>query len=80
MNAIVNKKNRVYKKVLIHLKLYFDYMKKLDDEQFEETEKQIIARQIAKEVGLLKQYDPDKELKEEFEKASLYDLQKHLGE
>jgi len=80
LNAIVNKKNRVYKKVLIHLKLYFDYMKKLDDEQFEETEKQIIARQIAKEVGLLKQYDPDKELKEEFEKASLYDLQKHLGE
>ena len=62
------------------MKFYFDDMKTLDNKQFEETEKQIIARQIAKEVGLLKQYDPDKELKEEFEKASLYDLQKHLGE
>ena len=55
-------------------------MKKLDDEQFEETEKQIIARQIAKEVALLKQYDPDKELKKEFEIASLHDLQKYLEE
>jgi hypothetical protein len=74
------KKDRVYKKVLIHLKFYFDDMMKPDNEQFEETEKQIIARQIAKEVRLLRQYDPDIELKEEFEKASLYDLQKHLGE
>ncbi len=62
------------------MKFYFDDMKKIDDKQVVEIEKQIIASQIVKEVELLKQYDPDKELKEEFEKASLYDLQKHLGE
>jgi hypothetical protein len=78
--SIVNKKNRGYKKVLIHLKFYFDDMKTLDNKQFEETEKHIMTSQIAKEVELLKQYDPDKELKEEFEMASLYDLQRHLGE
>jgi hypothetical protein len=64
----------------IHLKFYFEDMKKMDDKQVVEIEKQIITSQIAKEVELLKQYDPDKELKEEFENASLYDLQKHLGE
>jgi hypothetical protein len=36
--------------------------------------------QIAKEVALLKQFDPDKELKEEFEIISLHDLQKYLDE
>jgi hypothetical protein len=49
-------------------------MIKLDDKQG----KQIIARQIAKEVKLLKQSDPDRELKEEIEKASLLDLKKYL--
>jgi hypothetical protein len=78
--SIVNKKKGVCKKVLIHLKFYFDGMKKIDDKRVVEIEKQIIASQIAKEVELLKQYDPDKELKKEFEIASLHDLQKHLGE
>ncbi len=35
---------------------------------------------MAEEVELLKQFDPDKELKEEFEIASLIDLQKYLDE
>jgi len=33
-----------------------------------------------REVELLKQFDPDRELKEEFELASLHDLQKYLDE
>jgi len=39
-----------------------------------------LASQIANEVALLKENDPDKELKKEFEIASLYDLQKHLDD
>jgi hypothetical protein len=52
-------------------------MKKLD-KPVAETEKQITATQIAMEAELLKQFDPDKELKQEFEIVSLYDLQKYL--
>jgi hypothetical protein len=52
-------------------------MKKLD-KPVAETEKQIIDKQIAMETELLKQFDPDKELKKEFETASLHDLQKYL--
>jgi len=59
------------------LKFYFDDMKKLD-KPVAETEKQIIDKQIAMETELLKQFDPDKELKKEFETASLHDLQKYL--
>jgi metal-responsive CopG/Arc/MetJ family transcriptional regulator len=76
---------------------------KLDDNLFEETEKQVkadktsrsnyiktaiehynswkkkkaIEEQIVREVNLLKQSDPDMELKHELETASLTDLQKH---
>jgi len=42
--------------------------------------KKALEEQIVKEVQLLKQFDPDKELKEEFELASLHDLQKYLDE
>ena len=45
-----------------------------------ETDKAAIARQLAKEAELLKQFDPDKDLKEISETASLYDLQKCLEE
>ena len=41
---------------------------------------QRIARQMLKEVELLKLSDPDKELKEEFETASLHDLNKYLAD
>jgi hypothetical protein len=53
-------------------------MTKLDDKFLEDTEKKTGAVQIAIEMELLKQFDPDKELKEEFEIASLNDLQKYL--
>ena len=79
---------------------------KLDDNLFEETDKQVkaarisrsnyiktaieqynkwqkrkaIEDQLAKEVKLLQEYDPDKELKAMFETASLVDLQKYLDE
>jgi hypothetical protein len=45
-----------------------------------EERRKTLAIQIAKEVELLKEFDPDKELKEEFEIASLYDLQKYLDD
>ena len=49
-----------------------NYNKKLKRKALEE--------QLRREVALLKEYDPDKELKEMFETASLTDLQKHLDE
>ncbi|HEY8782641.1 MAG TPA: hypothetical protein VIM16_13535 [Mucilaginibacter sp.] len=42
--------------------------------------KKALEEQIVREVELLKQFDPDRELKEEFELASLHDLQKYLDE
>lgn len=39
-----------------------------------------LEEQIIREVKLLKESDPDSELKEEFESASLHDLQKYLDE
>jgi len=43
----------------------------------DKTEQQIIAEQLAIEVELLKTFDPDEELKKEFETASLHDLQEN---
>ncbi len=40
--------------------------------------KKALEEQIVREVQLLNEFDPDKELKDEFESASLHDLQKHL--
>jgi metal-responsive CopG/Arc/MetJ family transcriptional regulator len=42
--------------------------------------KRAMEEQLAKEVEMLKEHDPDKELKEEFQIASLYDLQKYLDD
>ncbi len=50
-----------------------------DDKLFEEKRK-AIEEQIRKEVMLLKEFDPDEELKKEFEYASLVDLQKYLDD
>lgn len=48
-------------------------------EQFNKWQaKKALEEQIVREVNLLKDFDPDMELKEEFESASLRDLQKHL--
>ena len=79
---------------------------KLDDNLFEETDKQVKAKktsrsnyikmaieqynkwqrkktleeQLEREALLLKEDDPDRELKMEFEQASLNDIQKYLDE
>lgn len=42
--------------------------------------KKELEEQIAREVQLLNEFDPDNDLKEEFESASLHDLQNHLDE
>ena len=42
--------------------------------------KKALEEKITKEVALLKQADPDTELKQEMELASLKDLKKHLDE
>lgn len=50
----------------------------------EDSDKRIstreIEKQLVKEIELLNEFDPDIELKKEFEEASLQDLQKHLDE
>jgi metal-responsive CopG/Arc/MetJ family transcriptional regulator len=43
-------------------------------------EKKALEEKIVREVQLLKQFDCDEALKEEFESASLHDLQKYLHE
>jgi hypothetical protein len=53
---------------------------KLNDKLPEKTSKQLKSAQIKTEVKLLKQSDPDKGLKKEFESASLLDLQKYLDD
>ena len=61
---------------------------KSKDKLFEETEKtvkgkekkKLLEEQIMREAELIKQFDPDRELKEEFQIASLYDLQKYLND
>jgi metal-responsive CopG/Arc/MetJ family transcriptional regulator len=42
--------------------------------------KRALEEQLENEARLLKEFDPDKELKKELEMASLYDLNKHLDE
>jgi metal-responsive CopG/Arc/MetJ family transcriptional regulator len=42
--------------------------------------KKLLEEQILREVELLKKFDPDRELIEEFELASLKDMQKHIDE
>ena len=42
--------------------------------------KKAVEEQLEREAKLLKEFDPDKELKKEFEIASLYDLKKYLDE
>ena len=42
--------------------------------------KKALEEQLEREAKLLKENDPDRALKKEFEIASLYDLKKHLDE
>jgi metal-responsive CopG/Arc/MetJ family transcriptional regulator len=50
-------------------------------EQYNKWQKRkALEEQMAREVELLNEFDPDKELKEEFKSASLDDLRKYLDE
>jgi metal-responsive CopG/Arc/MetJ family transcriptional regulator len=57
-----------------------NYIKTAIEQYNKWQEKKALEEQIVKEVQLLNQFDPDSELKEEFESASLSDLQKYLDE
>jgi metal-responsive CopG/Arc/MetJ family transcriptional regulator len=57
-----------------------NYIKTAIEQYNKWQEKRLLEEQIVKEVQLLNQFDPDNELKEEFESASLSDLQKYLNE
>ncbi|MES2378508.1 MAG: hypothetical protein V4553_18090 [Bacteroidota bacterium] len=50
-------------------------------EQYNKWQKgKAIEEQVRREVALLKEFDPDTELKKEFETASLEDLKKYLND
>jgi len=54
---------------------------KMAIEQYNKWQKRkALEEQMAREVELLKEFDPDKELKDMFQTASLNDLQRHLDE
>jgi|GEM_PF-1805144 metal-responsive CopG/Arc/MetJ family transcriptional regulator len=57
-----------------------NYIKKAIEQYNQWQKRKALEEQIAKEVTLLKKFDPDKELKQEFETASLQDLQKYLND
>jgi metal-responsive CopG/Arc/MetJ family transcriptional regulator len=57
-----------------------NYIKNAIEQYNKWQKKRALEEQIVREVELLKQFDPDVELKGEFESASLHDLQKHLDE
>ena len=50
-------------------------------EQYNKWQKRkALEEQLEREAKLLREYDPDKKLKKEFEIASLYDLKKYLDD
>lgn len=57
-----------------------NYIKTAIEQYNKWQKKKAIEAQIAREVELLKQHDPDRELIRDFETASLTDLKKHLDE
>ncbi len=57
-----------------------NYIKKAIEQYNKWQQRKAIEDQIAREVALLKEYDPDTELKNDFQTASLQDLQKYLDE
>jgi hypothetical protein len=56
------------------------YIKRAIDQYNKWQKKKMLEAQMAREVELLKQHDPDKELNRDVEAASLTDLQKHLND
>ena len=57
-----------------------NYIKQAIEQYNKWQKRKALEEQIAREVALLKEFDPDKELKKEFEIASLEDLQKYLDD
>ena len=57
-----------------------NYIKTAIEQYNKWQQRKAIEDQISREVALLKEFDPDKELKQDFERASLQDLQKYLDE
>ncbi len=57
-----------------------NYIKTAIEQYNKWQKKRAIDEQLTREVNLLKEFDPDIELKREFEIASLHDLQKYLDE
>jgi len=57
-----------------------NYIKTAIEQYNKWHKKKTLEDQLEREAKLLKEYDPDKELKNEFEMASLHDLQKYLNE
>ena len=56
------------------------YIKRAIDQYNKWQKKKMLEAHMAREVELLKQHDPDKELNRDVEAASLTDLQKHLND
>jgi len=56
------------------------YIKRAIDQYNKWQKKKMLEAQMAREVELLKQVNPDRDLIRDFETASLTDLQKHLDE
>ena len=56
------------------------YIKRAIDQYNKWQKKKILEAQMAREVELLKQMDPDRDVIRDFETVSLTDLQKHLDE
>lgn len=57
-----------------------NYIKNAIEQYNKWHKKRALEDQLEREAKLLKEYDPDKELKKEFEMATLHDLQKYLNE
>jgi metal-responsive CopG/Arc/MetJ family transcriptional regulator len=57
-----------------------NYIKTAIEQYNSWQKKKALEEQIVREVQLLKKFDPDKDIKDEFEAASLQDLKKYLDE
>ena len=55
-----------------------NYIKTAIEQYNKWQRKKALEEQLEREAILLKEYDPDKELKSDFQTASLHDLQKYL--
>jgi hypothetical protein len=57
-----------------------NYIKRAIEQYNTLQQRRTLEKQIEREVELLKQFDPDFDLKQDFQASSLNDLQKYLDE